>query len=132
MGKKLGGNRIKFLSNVPFEKMPQLYASSDIFVLASLNELDEFFGVVFLEAMSSGKPVIGMAHPVTKWIIGDGGENIDMSIGGNIAITLKKYITDASLREEKGRLARIRVQELFSLDKAVEKAIDIYKRVLEN
>jgi glycosyltransferase involved in cell wall biosynthesis len=132
LGRKLGGNRIKFLSNIPFEEMPQLYASSDIFVLASLNELDEFFGIVFLEAMSSGKPVIGMAHPVTKWIVGEGGENIDMSIEGNIAITLRKYITDTSLREEKGRLARIRVQELFSLDKAVEKTIDIYKHVLEN
>ena len=129
LGKKLVGNRIKFLSDIPDEKMPQVYASSDIFVLASINE---FFGIVFLEAMSSGKPVIGAAHPATKWIIGEGGENIDMGIEGSIAITLKKYINDASLREKKGKLARTRVEELFSLEKAAEKTINLYKRVLDN
>lgn len=128
LGEKLVGDRIKFFS-VPFEKMPQVYASSDIFVLTNT---DEYFGIVFLEAMSSGKPAIGMAHPATKWIIGEGGENIDMNIEGNVATVLRKYINDASLREKKGRLARARVEELFSLEKVVETTIDLYKRILDN
>lgn len=128
LGKKLAGSRIKFLSNIPHEKMPNIYASCDVFVLASL---EEFFGIVFLEAMSSGKPVIGAAHPVTKWIIGEGGENIDMRIEGNLAATLKKYLSDISLREKKGKLARTRTEKLFSLEENVKRVVEIYKRVLE-
>jgi len=128
IGKELLGDRVKFLS-VPFEKMPQVYASSDIFVLANL---EEYFGIVFLEAMSSGKPAIGMAHPATKWIIGEGGENINMCIEGNVATTLRRYLDDRSLREKKGKLARTRVEEVFSLEKGAETTIDLYKRILDN
>lgn len=38
------------------EEMPKVYKESDVFVLASKNET---FGQVFIEAMSSGTPVIG-------------------------------------------------------------------------
>ena len=129
LGKQLLGDRIRFASKLPDEKMPQVYASSDVFVLASLRE---FFGIAFLEAMASGKPVLGNSYDVTKWIIGKGGETTDMSQENNLSNVLKKYIENPDLRIEKGKIARSRVEDLFSTEKIVKDAIRIYQQVLED
>lgn len=128
LGKQLLGDRIKF-AKFPLEKMPQVYASSDVFVLASLRE---FFGIAFLEAMASGKPVLGHNYNVTRWVIGGGGETIDMSKENNLSNVLKKYIENPDLRIEKGKIARSRVKNLFSIDKIVKDAIQIYQQILED
>ena len=47
---------ISFYGFCPNEKLPELYSSSDIFVLPSLTES---FGQVFGEAMACGLPIIG-------------------------------------------------------------------------
>jgi len=49
-------NIVRFLGFVPEDELPPLYASSDVFLLCSRYE---GFGLTFLEAMSSGTPVIG-------------------------------------------------------------------------
>ena len=48
---------VRFLGYVPEEDLPQLYQASDFFILPT-REL-EGFGLVILEAMASGTPVLG-------------------------------------------------------------------------
>jgi glycosyltransferase involved in cell wall biosynthesis len=60
--------RVELLGFLPDDRLPDFYASLDVFALPSVNSL-EAFGIVQLEAMSAGVPVIaaelpGVAVPV--------------------------------------------------------------------
>lgn len=49
--------RVNFLENIGDEKLPEIYAGADIFILPSINQ-NEAFGIVLLEAMASGLALI--------------------------------------------------------------------------
>ncbi|MGQ9866415.1 MAG: glycosyltransferase family 4 protein [Pseudanabaenaceae cyanobacterium] len=49
-------DRVRFAGFVPDGELPDLYRLCDVFVMPSTGE---GFGIVFLEALASGKPVIG-------------------------------------------------------------------------
>ena len=62
------------LMTVPFEKMPAVYASSDLLLHLAA---DESFGNIYVEALAAGLPVVAQDSPLTRWIFGEGnGERI--------------------------------------------------------
>jgi glycosyltransferase involved in cell wall biosynthesis len=68
--KKLGKERFKIIS-VPFDKMPEVYASADVFTLPSKSS--ESFGNVLVEAMATNLPVVATDDPIRREIVGDAG-----------------------------------------------------------
>jgi phosphatidylinositol alpha-1,6-mannosyltransferase len=61
--------QVRFLGMVPLEDLPDLYRAADLFALPSTGE---GFGIVFLEAMASGTPAIGLAVGGASDALGDG------------------------------------------------------------
>jgi glycosyltransferase involved in cell wall biosynthesis len=54
--------------SIAMEKMPIVYQSSDVFLHCSK---DESFGIVFVEAMACGLPIIAHEMPRVRWIVGN-------------------------------------------------------------
>lgn len=56
------GDRVEFVGPVAEAELPAYYHACDVFVLRSVS-VNEAYGIVQLEAMASGKPVISTALP---------------------------------------------------------------------
>jgi glycosyltransferase involved in cell wall biosynthesis len=66
--------RVWMLGSVPSEDLPPLYHLADLFILASLNE---GFGLVVLEAMACGTPVLAASRGGVAEVIGNCGRLLD-------------------------------------------------------
>ncbi len=93
------------------QEMPAVYRCADLFAHAALREP---FGIVLLEAMSSGLPVVAHGFPVTQWIVGDGGTTVDMEASGPLADTVGRWIRCPDERHAAGHRARARIVATFS------------------
>lgn len=107
------GNRIKWLT-VPEEKVADLLALSDVFVLASLFE---GLGAVLIEAAMAGLPIISHPHAGSKFILKDDFWLTDMSQPGNLLNRLRCF------RQEPPDPARVENTKLDVYERFNEKRI---------
>ena len=123
------GDRVTFAANFPADEMPPLYSCADAFAHAALREP---FGIVFLEALASGLPVVAHQFPVTRWIIGDGGTTVDAESPGTIAAILAEWRRAPAARHTLGQRARARATTTFAPEKIVPLYQSLYQTVLNS
>ncbi len=63
------GERVHFLGAVPHPELPDLLRASDLFLLTT--EPPESFGIVLIEAMAAGLPVIATDYPGVRAVVDD-------------------------------------------------------------
>lgn len=83
LGEQLMAGRIVF-DTLPHAELPQAYAAADVFTLGSLFET---FGIVYIEAMAMGLPVVCTDHPNQRQIVKEG-VFVDMRRPGALAQVL--------------------------------------------
>lgn len=90
LGNKLiGPERFKIMQ-VSFENIPKYYRSADVFALPSWDR--EAFGIVYVEAMASGLPVVAPDDKSRREIIGDAGLLVDVNNAEAYASALQKAL----------------------------------------
>lgn len=87
--KNLGKYRFDMFE-VKHEDMPNIYKNADIFTLASKSY--ESFGIVLVEAMASGLPVVATDDPIRREIVGDAGLFVDPTNTDEYAKTIEKAL----------------------------------------
>jgi phosphatidylinositol alpha-1,6-mannosyltransferase len=116
--------RVHLLGHVAYEDLPRWYAACDVFAMPN-RDIDgdtEGFGLVFLEAASSGKPALaGLAGGTGSAVI-DGvtglrvdGEQLDAVVAG-----LARLLAHAEEAQRMGFNARRRVLENFTHERRVD------------
>jgi L-malate glycosyltransferase len=128
-------NRIHFPGIVDTEDLPFYYHGADIFVLPSINKSGntEAFGVVLLEAMASGCPVIGSDVGGIPDIIIDGetGFLVPEQRADILAEKIVRLLLDDRLREQFRQNGLIRIRENFLWDKIAKDFRDLFDQVLK-
>jgi glycosyltransferase involved in cell wall biosynthesis len=111
--------------------MPDVFAAFDIFVLPSI--LPEPFGLVVIEAMASGKPVVATAPggPSETVVEGETGFLVPPSGPTAIAQALEELLADPQRRISMGEAGRRRACEVFSLPRYVAEFEELYDAVLQ-
>jgi 1,2-diacylglycerol 3-alpha-glucosyltransferase len=84
----LGTSRYRILS-VNREEIGQYYSIADVFVLASLRE---GFGLVFLEALAFGLPIITHDHEVARFVMEDYATFADLRKDGQLTMALEREL----------------------------------------
>ena len=109
--------RVHFLGHVSYEDLPRWYNACDLFAMPNrdINGDSEGFGLVFLEAAASGKPVIaGKAGGTGSAVVeGSTGLRVDGENVGEIAMALARLLNNPAVSAEMGHNARQRVLENF-------------------
>ncbi len=117
-------DHILFAGKPKLEQLVQYYSRSDIFVMPSRQE---GFGVVFLEAMALGKPVIAGDRGGAPEIVRDGlsGFLINPDDPDELAQRLVQLLQDEGLRKRMGDSGRQHVEESYTFPHFQERLMHI-------
>jgi glycosyltransferase involved in cell wall biosynthesis len=123
---------IRFAPYVPYEQIPQYHRLADVFCLPSnpTRWIREQFGMVLVEAMACGKPVVGACVGGIPEVLGDAGILTPPADFVSLAVTLKPLLLSAERRSTLGALGRQRVEQHFDAAKLVGRLAGYYARLL--
>ena len=119
---------VTFMGYLRGERLSQAYASADVFVFPSRLET---FGLVVIEAMAAGLPVVaarvgGVADVVSE---GETGYTFDSGDMSGLLHGLRETITDPGKTRRMGRQARA-YAETQSWDAIMDELVEVYSELI--
>jgi rhamnosyl/mannosyltransferase len=121
--------QVTFAGEVSEIDLVALYHACDVFVLPSVTRA-EAFGVVQLEAMACGKPVVSTDLPSgVPWVNQHGQTGLVVQPGSVTALreALGRLLEDTALRGELGRRGRERIDREFTVRRMVGLTAAMYR-----
>lgn len=119
---------VKFLGFISDDEKYSYYKSADVCVFPSIYEP---FGIVLLEAMACGKPVVASNVGGIPFVVVDGKTGLVFESGNvnDLAEKVVILLKNKKLREKMGDAGKERAKE-FTWDKIAEQTVDLYKEIL--
>jgi glycosyltransferase involved in cell wall biosynthesis len=134
--KRLGvDGRVVFLGNLPhYLDLVPYYLAADAFWFPS-NARSEAFGLVQVEAMAAGCPVINAAipHSGVPWVSRHEEEGLTVPVDDPIALAdaANRLLDEPGLRDRLAAAARRRAAAEFDHRAMAERSLALYRRVLD-
>jgi glycosyltransferase involved in cell wall biosynthesis len=132
LGRAVLGHRIRVLGPVPDEALPGIYRSADVLCLPSTTGA-EAFGIVLLEAMACGIPVISTeVGTATSVVNRDGETGLVVPPGDSTALAdaLERVLGDPGVAVAMGRAGRDHVTARHDLRAMAAAVLAIYRQVV--
>ncbi len=123
------------MPNVVFEGrvadglLPSYYGGCDVLALPSVTR-QEAFGLVLVEAMACGRPVVSTNFSGMPYVVGDGGMLVAPGDPEALAGALNRILSDPAFGSGLGLKGVSRVRELFTRDAVCEKLLSVYKSLV--
>lgn len=122
-------DRLVWTGDLPYEVIPSAYRAADVFVLPSLVETQ---GLVLLEAMASGLPVVATDLPAVRELIvpGETGLLVPPRDPAALAGAVAGLLGDPALRRRLGEAARAHVRPRYGPASLAPPVADLYGRLV--
>ncbi|HEY32018.1 MAG TPA: glycosyltransferase family 4 protein [Dehalococcoidia bacterium] len=122
---------VTFTGKIEKDELAKLYASSEIAVVPSLYE---GFGLPAAEAMSCGLPIVSTSAGALPEVVGEDGKAgflVPPADPDNLAVALKRLLSDKQLGKSMGDAGRKRVLENFSWQQTALNTVRVYEELLD-
>lgn len=121
------GDRVRFLGQVSDADLPLVYNAADLLILPSTTR-GEAFGMVILEAMASGLPVIATDLPGVRTLALEAGIVVEPRNVTDFAEALYGYFARGNDQSNWGVRARQIVEQKFDWDVVNKQMLEVYKK----
>jgi glycosyltransferase involved in cell wall biosynthesis len=124
------GRKIIFAGFVPDDLLPKFYSVADMLVLPSIDR-SEAFGIVSLEAMASGVPVIASDLPGVRSVVDKKktGLLVKPANVDNLANMIDYLLKNPKIAKEYGKAGREKVLQEYTWDKVGHKLDHLIKSI---
>ena len=127
--KRNGLEDVVFVGYTSYDDLPRYYKTADVYCAPSTSR--ESFGIVLLEAMAIGKPIVASSIDGYSRVVTDGEDGLLVPPRDSRALAeaLVYVLSDDKLRQRMGDKGRLKAEE-YSWDKIAQRVLDYYVRVL--
>jgi phosphatidylinositol alpha-mannosyltransferase len=124
-----GWDEVIFAGYVPDEQLVRYFHSCHVFCAPSTGQ--ESFGIVLLEAMAAGRPIVASRIPGYEEVLRDEVEGILVEPKSDVelATALTRLLADSSTRERMGAAGRLRASD-YRWDEVARSVLAFYEEVL--
>ncbi len=128
--RKNGLNDVVFTGYAPYSDLPKYYTTADVVCFPATGR--ESFGIVLLEAMSVGKPVIASAIDGYSSVLTDGVEGIAVPPMDSVKLAeaILKLGTDEKLRKQMGDRGKPKAVQ-YDWSNIARQVLDFYGETLD-
>ncbi len=121
---------VRFIGHVPEDELPRYYHTCDVFCAPSLGY--ESFGMVLIEAMAAGKPVVASAIPGYTEVVKSGAEGLLVPPGDPQALAraIIHLLQNPQLRITMGEMGK-RKASRYSWRQIASEVLEYYKEAAE-
>ena len=120
-------HQVTYLTDLPSDKMPQLYNAVDCLLFPSWYE---GFGLPPLEAMASGTPVVASCVASLPEVVGEAGFMVSPDNVGGLAAAIEALLEDGNLRQiqiQKG----LEHAKKFDWERNAVMTMEVYKEIID-
>jgi glycosyltransferase involved in cell wall biosynthesis len=126
-------DRVCFTGRVSDDELPKYYAAADVLVLPSVTR-GEAFGLVLLEAMACGRPVLASDLPGVRHVVRNtgGGELVRAADADALGAAIARFAANPGLRQTLGRRGRMGVEQRYAWPSIAERLEAAYSAALHD